>query len=133
MINNLPSVKTLAQIMSRYCRIEANEGARIARRILETRSREALETMLDSGEYPVTRSWYFACYHPLPLQTVKLSMVSELTHGYGVEYIPAGRGAKSPSIEYVNHGDTYAATLMWTRGRYIVGDWGSIVERGNYD
>ena len=53
--------------------------------------------------------------------------------GFGVEYIPEGHNSKSPSIEYVNLGDTYNCTLMYLNGHYVVGDWGTIVERGNYD
>ena len=49
-----------------------------------------------------------------------------------MEYIRAGRGRRSPAIGYCNAGDTYAPTLLRVDGAYRVGDWGSIVERGNY-
>lgn len=130
---NLPSVKTLETLTSRYCRAESKAGAKQLRRILEIRTREALETALDSEEYPVTRKWYYSCYNPMALQTAKLSMADEVLGTYGVEYIRSGKGAKSPGVEYCNTGDSYAPTLMWTRGRYIVSDWGSIVERGDYE
>ena len=120
----LPSIKTLRTI--------AGDRAAELRRALEC-NRAALESLLDSGNYPVTAAWYRDCHHPMPLNTTKLSIASEITGACGVEYIPAGRGAKSPSIEYANAGDTYAKTLMWTGGRYRVGCWGDIVERGNYD
>ena len=121
---NLPSIKTLRTI--------AGDRAAELRRVLEC-NRAALETLLDSGKYPVTAAWYKSCYHPLDVSTAKLSIASEITECHGVEYIEAGRGAKSPTIEYVNAGDPYITTLMWTRGRYCIGCWGDIVERGNYD
>jgi hypothetical protein len=69
----------------------------------------------------------------MSFQTAKLSIASEITECHGVEYIEAGSNRKSPAIEYVNAGDTYSATLMYVSGRgYVVGDWGTIVERGNY-
>lgn len=120
----LPTIKTLRTI--------AGDRAAELRRVLEC-NRAALETLLDSGKYPVTAAWYKSCYHPLDVSTTKLSIASEITECHGVEYIRSGRGAKSPSIEYVNTGDSYAPTLMWTGGRYRVGCWGDIVERGNHD
>lgn len=51
---------------------------------------------------------------------------------FGVEYIERGSNQKSPAIDYLNAGDTYDETLMRVRGRFCVGCWGDIVERGNY-
>lgn len=119
----LPSIKTLREI--------AGDRAAELRKVLEITRRSELEAILE--KYPITNAWYGLCYHPIAMQTAKLSIASEITECYGVEFIPAGRGAKSPSIKYVNAGDTYETTLMWTRGRYIVGCWGDIVERGNYE
>ena len=63
-----------------------------------------------------------------------------------VEFIPSGRGDKSPSIEYLNTGDPYGMTVMrvgeycgWPsgirsgRGRWVIGAWGDIVEKGDYE
>lgn len=120
---SLPSVKKLKEI--------AGDRAKELRKILEIRKRSELEAVLE--KYPATASWYRQCYHPMPLQVAKLSIASEITGDCGVEHIPAGRGSKPPAIDYVNAGDAYAPTLMWCRGRYQVGCWGDIVERGNYE
>ncbi len=119
----LPSIKTLKSI--------AGDRAKELRSILEIRKRSELEAALD--RYPATAAWYRGCYHPMDLTTAKLSIASEITECHGVEYTPAGRGSKSPSISYINAGDTYETTLMFVRGRYRVGCWGDIVERGNYE
>ena len=63
----------------------------------------------------------------------KLARCSEVLEYYGVEYIPAGTGSNAPSIHYVNSGDTYDTTILKIRGNYKVGNWGDIVERGNYE
>lgn len=121
----LPSVKTL--------RLVTHERAKELRSVLEITKLSELEALLETGEYPATASWYHSCHHPLEFQTVKLSIASEITECYGVEYIQAGLGQKSPAIEYCNAGDPYAVTLMHISGRgYRVGCWGDIVERGNY-
>src|SRR5437867_6261923 len=61
-----------------------------------------------------------------------LETVSVLIHGYGVEYVPSrqdthGRGR---GLEYVNMGDTYAATILYDclHKRFVCGSWGDIVE-----
>jgi hypothetical protein len=51
---------------------------------------------------------------------------------FGVEHIPAGRGRRSPAVLYCNAGDTYATTVLKVNGRFRVGCWGDIVERGDY-
>ena len=62
-----------------------------------------------------------------------LRAIDAIIGGYGVEHIRAGRGARSPAIWYVNLGDTYETTILYVRGRFRVGCWGDIVERGNYE
>jgi hypothetical protein len=62
-----------------------------------------------------------------------LERINSVINGHGVESIARGHNDKSPRIEYVNMGDSYATTILWTRGRFSVGCWGDIVERGNYD
>lgn len=64
---------------------------------------------------------------------MKLAMANELCGTYGVEYQRAGKGSKSPAFKYCNSGDGYSATLLYVNGRYRVGCWADIVERGNYE
>jgi hypothetical protein len=52
---------------------------------------------------------------------------------FGVEYIPEGHNAKSPAIDYLNTGDTYATTLLYVNGQFRVGNWGYYVEQGDYE
>jgi len=68
-----------------------------------------------------------------------LEAIDAAIDGCGVEYIPAGRGRRSPAICYVNLGDTYDTTALYVKtnrgagGCFRVGSWGDIVERGNYE
>ncbi|CAB5237914.1 hypothetical protein UFOVP142_5 [uncultured Caudovirales phage] len=52
---------------------------------------------------------------------------------YGAEVIGRGRNRRSPEITYLNTGNPYGMTIMYIRGKFRVGDWGDIVERGNYE
>lgn len=71
--------------------------------------------------------------HPHRAAKIAMSKIDSLIGGYGVEFIPAGSGSRSPSIRYVNLGDTYDVTVLYVRGQFRVGCWGDIVERGNYE
>ena len=51
---------------------------------------------------------------------------------FGVEHLYAGRGRNSPAITYLNAGDAYEWTILYVRGQFLVGCWGDIVDRGNY-
>lgn len=62
----------------------------------------------------------------------RMQRIDEVLHTYGVEYTPAGTNRKSPAFYYCNTGDTYATTVLKVNGRFRVGCWGDIVERGNY-
>ena len=52
---------------------------------------------------------------------------------FGVEHIDRGSNRRSPAIDYLNTGDTYGLTLLYVNGRFRVGTWGDIVERGNFE
>ena len=79
-----------------------------------------------------------------PFATDALETIAGIIGADGAEIIAPGRGARSPSIEYANKGDTYAPTVLYLdgvtagirstgRGRWAVGAWGDIVERGRHD
>jgi hypothetical protein len=50
---------------------------------------------------------------------------------HGIERIALPENSPHPdhTISYVNAGDTYGTTLMNVNGRYVVGNWGDLVER----
>ena len=122
----LPSVKTIRDRIERPYRLPDGTAEAI-RAILECKTIEAACAINGAAS-----RMFGACYYRPSLQSVKLEAINDLMEGCGVEYIPAGRNRRSPSIEYVNMGGTYSDTILWTRGRYVVGCCGDIVERGNY-
>jgi len=76
----------------------------------------------------------FEARYPLGTRPmVTLNKIGRIMGHPEVCSIPKGNNAKSPAIYYVNAGDTYSTTMMWVNGRFKVGNWGSIVERGNYN
>jgi hypothetical protein len=134
-----PSVKNIRRIAQgkvteeniRLIRNIMTGKNRIVHDVIETycfEHREALKSIA-----PNTEKWLHSCHNMPSLHYVKMEIFNELLKGYGVEYIPKGHNAKSPSIEYVNFSDTYIDTLLYINGRYIIGNWGYYVERGNYD
>ena len=78
---------------------------------------------------------YLTCHESYAIRDVlQLTELRFLDLGTsGVEYIAPGKGKRSPEITYLNSGDTYAATILYIRGRFSVGCWGDVVERGAYD
>ena len=83
-----------------------------------------------------------------PAAETTLDIISEILFGPGEkrsELIRSGGDDDSPSIEFVGMGlDAWAPTILYLdgvtetgrptgRGRWAVGPWGAIVERGNYD
>ena len=125
----LPSIKTLTLI--------AGPRAKELRKVLEITTREELESLPGfniGGMYSIAYTMYERTCNRLQLTSVKLAIADEILETYGVEYIPAGRGKRSPAIEYCNTGDTYALTLCYISGvGYRVTSWGDIVEQGNYE
>lgn len=102
----IPSIKTIATICDA-------QTAKTVRRLME----EFRDKCPDGRLRPI----------------VTLNAISSALNLFGVESIPRGHNAHSPAIEYVNTGETYQPTVLWINGRFSIGDWGSIVERGNYD
>ena len=65
-------------------------------------------------------------------RTIVLHAVNELVGGFGVEALGEhnGRAPSSPPFEYINMGDTYAATLVYETetDELSIGSWGDVVE-----
>lgn len=72
-------------------------------------------------------------YHDGACRPSRMRAIDRILRTCGVEYIPKGHNRRSPAIYYCNTGDTYDTTIMKINGRFRVGCWGDIVERGNYD
>jgi hypothetical protein len=93
--------------------------------------RAILTGKVNPDEY--CEEWINECYHRPGLHELKMYAINKVMHGFGVEYIPGGNNSKSPSIEYINMGDTYTTTICFVNGKYRVCSWGDIVERGEYN
>jgi hypothetical protein len=93
-------------------------AARVARR--------AMNRLLELDEYYYAH-WSFAVRDALLLTEAACPDLGT----FGVEGI-RGHNDQSPDIEYLNAGDTSETTLLYVRGKFRVGCWGDIVERGNY-
>ena len=106
----LPSIKTL--------RVVFGDSAKRAREILEM-NRAQLE------ELPACQGRIRECYHAPDTYDLRLTALDEIANTHGIEWFTTRKG----HCVYLNSGDTYRPTLMKFRGRYIVSDCGSILER----
>ena len=117
MRNNIPSVKTLETAFP--------TKGKVLRQLLQSASAVR--------EHPAAIAFERQCYSSPDLYLLRLYAINAEIEGFGIEYIQGNGTRLSPSFDYINTGDTYNTTIIrFTDGRYRVGDWGTIVERGNY-
>lgn len=74
-----------------------------------------------------TRKWERKCFHRPNLQELALHAIDALVGTSGVEAIYHDDWG-DPTFEYLNTGDTYAATLLVSDGDAVIGCWGDVVE-----
>jgi hypothetical protein len=97
---------------------------------------EKLKTLVDAYA-PKTAKYVQSLYSgPYRSQiwrvTVSLHAMNEIMDLYGVEGLGPGRsGDYAPPYEYLNTGDTYGTTLIYSRDgdNLRIGNWGDIAER----
>lgn len=94
-------------------------------------TRDQAKSIREIMERAVARAQKYLLY-PQSSHRGALVKIDEILNGCGVERIEPGNNNRSPAIDYVNMGDTYDTTVMIVRGRFRVGCWGDIVERGDY-
>lgn len=71
-------------------------------------------------------------YHPQDKHTLVMVALDDLLATHGVESLGDVDMHDGPPVEYLNTGDTYAATLVWYRDRvrpWAVESWGDVAER----
>jgi hypothetical protein len=127
-----PSVKTLTADF----KIGSDEAKLIRSIAAAADDGERLKTLVDA-KVPGTSS-YVRSMHSDPYRsrlwrtTVALHAMNEVMGTHGVEGLGPRRGGDyAPRYEYLNAGDTYAATLIYDRDgdRLFVGTWGDLVEK----
>src|SRR5262245_26797763 len=117
----IPSVRTIEQGLG-----VDHAKAKLIRGILDG-SRSPIMVSTQAADY------LRQCQNKPPDYLLKLWAVNQLLGAHGVEGTPAGKGKRSPALDYVNMGDTYDATVVRVGKRqYRICSWGDIVERGNY-
>ena len=104
---------------------------------------KALRRLLESNkavrEHPAAVELARQCYNPPGLAYMRMTALNTEAGTFGVEAVwykgeSPNDCTSAPAFEYLNTGDTYAATIIrWSDGRYRVASWGDIVERGNYE
>ncbi len=100
------------------------DNARKARKVLEMTRAQLIET--DAGDKRVRE-----CHNPPETWDIRMHVLNAMEDSnggwfFGLETVALGNGEL---VEYLNTGDTYAATVYRWRGNYHVGSWGDLVER----
>jgi hypothetical protein len=128
-----PSIKTLMQLKDM-----TKPKAELIRQVIKA-NRECLLQLASEIE-PHKRNLEWQRYNYINHSTADLrsELLDKLLGTYGVEYFFKGTEGllcypesmhDSPILTYCNAGDTYALTLLKYRGRWQVGNWGSIAEK----
>ncbi len=106
-----PSTKVLREVFG--------DNATEAKRVLQMSRTQLLEL-------PACIARDRECYNPPATYDLRMTALDKLANTCGVEAFQTRNGNW---CEYLNSGDTYAATLLRYRGHYRVGCWGDIAER----
>ena len=117
-----PSIKTLMTIPN----VTREDAIKIRAIMLARPTEPTIKTSVhDRASVLVNGEWL--------RPATRLEAIDKILETFGVEYQRPGRGQRSPAFYYCNTGDSYASTILKVNGRYRVGCWGDIVERGNYE
>ena len=85
---------------------------------------------LDAERFPQSNAYFASCYNrPSRLDRI-MECLNEVLGTYGVEAIGDSQ-TYGPPAEYLNAGDTYAATLVFDRlvGNFKLTSWGDWLEK----
>ena len=111
-----PSATTLQRITGGDRRLALK-----LRRLLDGRLNPTLAS-------PRCAEWVRQCYNnPSGVEQI-LCAADELIGTHGVECV-WGEDELRPAFEYLNTGDSYAATLIWSDGAFRVSGWADELER----
>lgn len=129
----MPSAKRLEEA---FPALTATDIRRIRRFGHATDSWQEFAQAINS-EGPAATLDYVRGMHSDPYEThmwrvtVALHAMDQILGTYGVEGLGAGNAFDGPAYEYLNTGDTYATTLIYSRkaDALTIGAWGDIAER----
>lgn len=93
--------------------------------------RDLLSCKGDSRSYKSVQEWEAQCYNKPRYYERLMCALNEVVEGFGVEPIWSEKNDFWPTAEYINMGDTYAATLLYDHTTYTirVTSWGDWYER----
>lgn len=128
-----PSIVTLIACFSDLTREDAKLIRALCKAVDE---RDTLEALIED-RCEATATYARSCYHipwgsAMWRRTMVLHALDVICGTCGVEAIGSSDVAPySPPYEYLNTGDTYAATLVynWRSDTLFVSSWGNIAER----
>jgi len=86
---------------------------------------------VDVETVPETAAMIAACYHRPSTPELRMHAINVLMQGYGCEAVWSLHSETQPIAEYVNTGDTYNPTILYSYERHVfrLTDLGTFVER----
>ena len=116
----LPSIKTLEAHFQ-------GKGTAL-RRVLEWHkgAAERFEKL-----YPQFKEWTDKCHYYPRRRNCQLFLLNLILEGHGIEEVQTSGTFGTPEMEYVNMGESYAATIIFDHGRntWFVEGWADWVEK----
>jgi len=99
---------------------------------------ETLRKLLTDNDavnaHPAAIALVKRCYNRPTMSHMRMTALDAELETYGVEFVRGNGTRNTQSFEYCNTEETYATTIIRMQsGQYRVGNWGDIVERGNYE
>lgn len=120
-MRNIPSVKTLEAAFPTKGKV----------------LRHLLQSSVAVREHPAAMALEQQSYNPHALSHLRMTALNAELETFGVEHChhtSADVHCVDRCFDYLNTGDAYGTTIIrFEDGRYRVGDWGTVVERGNYN
>ena len=116
-MNRCASLASLAEL-----KLECDAG--LIRAIWKAKNRADLEAI-----YPPAADIDRGFFNPLRLRQLKREAANKAGGFYGVEYLGTLKRSGEP-VYYLNAGDLYTGTLIFTGSRLTVGTVGDLAERG---
>ena len=90
---------------------------------------------IDPLTYDRVKAWFDSCYNKPKPDEMIIDAINVELKGYGIEFITNPFNCVDTIAEYVNMGDTYAATILHEidSDKYLLTTWGDWLEQWEID
>jgi hypothetical protein len=85
----------------------------------------------DTERFPASNTWFDSCLHEPKRVDRILACINETMEGFGVEAIYSSENDFWPAADYINTGDAYSTTILFSRetSAFQITSWGDFFEK----